>query len=89
MDRIPLLDADALWHTLAPHRTRLRHILHGHLHRPFAGSWHGIRFTSLRGTNHQVVLGFSEQTKVLGNHEPSTYALVCIKKDVVVVHIYD
>lgn len=89
MDRIPLMDADALWHTLAPHSARLRHIFHGHLHRPFAGSWHGIPFTSLRGTNHQVVLDFTEQTRVLGNHEPAAYALVRITEDEVVVHTHD
>lgn len=89
MDRIPLMDVDALWQTLAPHRARLRHIFHGHLHRPFAGSWHDVPFTSLRGTNHQVVLDFTEQTKVLGNHESPGYALVRVSEDDVVVHTHD
>jgi len=89
MDRIPLTDADSLWNILEPHRARLRHIFHGHLHRPFAGSWHGIPFTSLRGTNHQVVLDFAEQTKVLGSHEPAAYALVRITENEVTVHTHD
>jgi 3',5'-cyclic AMP phosphodiesterase CpdA len=89
MDQIPLMDADALWNILEPHRARVRHIFHGHLHRPFAGSWHGIPFTSLRGTNHQVVLDFAEQTKVFGSHEPAAYALVRITETEVVVHTHD
>ncbi|MCA3275726.1 MAG: phosphodiesterase [Roseomonas sp.] len=89
MDQIPLLDADALWQTLKPHRQRIRHIFHGHLHRPLAGSWHGIPFSSLRGTNHQVTLDFAENTKVLGNHEPPAYAFVRISDEEVVVHTHD
>jgi 3',5'-cyclic AMP phosphodiesterase CpdA len=76
MDRIPLLDADALWQTLKPHRQRIRHIFHGHLHRPLAGSW-------------QVTLDFAENTKVLGNHEPPAYAFVRISDEEVVVHTHD
>ena len=37
----------------------VRHIFFGHVHRPIAGSWHGIPFTTLRGLNHQVWLDFS------------------------------
>ncbi len=59
MDRIPLLNAPELAETLAPHRARIRHMFHGHLHRPLGGSWMGIPFTSLRGTAHQVALDLS------------------------------
>lgn len=89
MDRIPLLDAAALWQVLAPHRGRIRHIFHGHLHRPLAGSWHGIPFSSLRGTNHQVALDLAERTTIPGSHEPPAYALVRITAEEVVVHSHD
>lgn len=89
MDRIPLLDAEALWGVLAPHRARVRHVFHGHLHRPFSGSWRGVPFSSLRGTSHQVALDLSERATVLGSHEPPAYALVWVTPDEVAVHVHD
>lgn len=89
MDLIPLLDAEALWEVLAPHRGRIRHLFHGHLHRPLAGSWRGIPFSSLRGTSHQVALDLSERTTVAGSREPPAYALVRVTPDDVVVHVHD
>jgi 3',5'-cyclic-AMP phosphodiesterase len=89
MDEIPLLDADALWDVLKPHRARVRHLFHGHLHRPLSGSWHGIPCSSLRGTAHQVALDFSERPTVPGSHEPPAYALVRVTGDDVVVHTHD
>lgn len=89
MDRIPLREPDALWAVLAPHRARIRHIFHGHLHRPFAGSWRGIPFSSLRGTSHQVALDLAERTTVPGSHEPPAYALVRVSEEEVVVHTHD
>ncbi|WP_368417252.1 metallophosphoesterase [Falsiroseomonas sp.] len=76
MDKIKLVDADALWAVLAPHAARLRHIFHGHLHRPLAGSWKGIPFSSLRGTAHQVALDLSGRPGVPGSREPPAYAFV-------------
>jgi 3',5'-cyclic AMP phosphodiesterase CpdA len=89
MDRIPLLNPDELWEVLAPHRARLRHIFHGHLHRPLAGSWRGIPFSSLRGTSHQVSLDLAERATVGGSHEPPAYALVQVTEEAVVVHTHD
>jgi 3',5'-cyclic AMP phosphodiesterase CpdA len=89
MDRIPLLDAEALWEVLRPHAPRIRHAFHGHLHRPLGGSWRGIPFTSLRGTAHQVALDLSERETVPGSHEPPAYALVRVTEDGVVVHTHD
>ncbi len=89
MDEIPLLDADALWKVVAPHRQRIRHLFHGHLHRPLSGSWRGIPASSLRGTAHQVALDFAERTVVPGSHEPPAYALVRTSRDDVVVHTHD
>lgn len=89
MDGYPLYDADAFWEVLAPHRHRVRHLFHGHLHRPLAGSWRGIPFSSLRGTSHQVALDFTERATVPGSHEPPSYALVRFEDDAVVVHAHD
>jgi 3',5'-cyclic AMP phosphodiesterase CpdA len=89
MDEIPLLDADAMWEVVAPHRARIRHLFHGHLHRPLSGSWRGIPTSSLRGTAHQVALDFAEQPTVPGSHEPPAYALVRVTEEAVVVHTHD
>ena len=89
MDVIPLLDTAALWEVLGPHRARVRHLFHGHLHRPFSGSWRGVPFSSLRGTSHQVALDLSGRSTVPGSHEPPAYALVRIGADEVAVHVHD
>ena len=89
MDNIPLLDADALWEVLAPHRARIRHLFHGHLHRPLSGSWRGIPTSSLRGMAHQVALDFAELPRVPGSHEPPAYALVRATAEDIVVHVHD
>ncbi len=89
MDVIPLLDTAALWEVLAPHRARVRHLFHGHLHRPFSGSWRGVPFSSLRGTSHQVALDLSGRSTVPGSQEPPAYALVRIGADEVAVHVHD
>ena len=89
MDQIPLLDAEPLWEVLAPHRARIRHLFHGHLHRPLSGSWRGIPTSSLRGTAHQVALDFAELPTVPGSHEPPAYALVRATAEEIVVHTHD
>jgi 3',5'-cyclic AMP phosphodiesterase CpdA len=89
MDRIPLLNSAALADVLAQHRARIRHMFHGHLHRPLGGSWLGIPFTSLRGTAHQVALDLSERDSAPGSHEPPAYALVRVSEESVVVHAHD
>jgi hypothetical protein len=79
----------ALADALAPHRAKIRHMFHGHLHRPLGGSWLGIPFTSLRGTSHQVALDLSERDSTPGSHEPPAYALVRVSEESVVVHAHD
>lgn len=89
MDRIPLENAEELAAVLAPHLPRIRHLFHGHLHRPLAGSWLGIPFSSLRGTAHQVALDLAPRDSTPGSHEPPAYALVRVSRAGVVVHTHD
>jgi len=86
MDRIGLCDADALWAALAPHRDRIRHIFHGHLHRPVAGSWRGIPLSSLRGTAFAVTLDQRPDAPTVSRREAPCYALARVEGDDVVVH---
>lgn len=89
MDSIALLDADALWEVLAPHRARIRHMFHGHLHRPIAGSWRGIPLSSLRGTAFEVVFPATPGAVGVSTHSPPCYGLVRVTGTEVVVHTLD
>ena len=89
MDAIGLVQAEALWQVLRPHRTRIRQMFHGHLHRPIAGSWRGIPLSSLRGTAFQVPLGFTPGGIVPDGREPPCYAVVRVSADAVVVHTHE
>lgn len=89
MDAIGLADSEALWEVLAPHRARIRHLFHGHLHRPIAGSWRGIPLSSLRGTGFEVALDFAPGRVEAGEGGPPCYSLVSVQGDDLVVHTRD
>ncbi len=67
----------------------IRHLFFGHAHRPIAGSWRGIPYTTLRGTNHQVPLDFDAVEVVPKSHEPPAYALVSLMDGQTTVHFHD
>ncbi len=67
----------------------IRHLFFGHVHRPIAGSWQNISFTTLRGTNHSVPLDFTTTGYVPRSYEPPSYAVVLIDDDKVLVHLHD
>ena len=67
----------------------VRHIFFGHVHRPIAGSWNGVPFTTLRGLNHQVWLDFSPNPGIICSKEPPAYAIAFVNEAAVVVHNHD
>src|SRR5262245_62560638 len=89
MDQITLADPARFMAVVRPHRARIRHLFFGHLHRPVSGSWLGIPFSTLRGTNHQVCFELSPKAAHLTCHEPPAYAVVLISEDTVVIHTHD
>jgi 3',5'-cyclic AMP phosphodiesterase CpdA len=90
MDRIGLAHRDIVAEIVRPHRHRVRHLFFGHVHRPVSGSWHGIPFSTLRATNHQVWLDWAAAPESIpGSHEPPAYAVVLIGAETVVVHTHD
>ncbi len=89
MDAIGLHDAQAFAEVLAPHRQRVRHLFFGHVHRPISGSWQGIPFSTLRATNHQVVLDLKRSDRVPGSFEPPAYAVVLANEHQTLVHNHD
>lgn len=86
LDRVRLADADAFGALLARHGT-IRHIFAGHVHRLIAGSWRGMPVSTLRSTNHQTALDFSDDWRL--GHEQPAYAVIFIDADGVVVHFHE
>jgi Icc protein len=89
MDRIGLVQRAAFTEVVRPHLADLRHLFFGHVHRPISGSWLGLPFSTLRGTNHQVRLDFVAEDDIPGSHEPPAYAVVNVDAQRVVVHTHD
>jgi 3',5'-cyclic AMP phosphodiesterase CpdA len=89
LDRIRLIhDGDYLRKIIEPHKN-IQHIFLGHVHRPVAGSWRGIPFSMLRGTNHQVPFDFDAVEVVPKSHEPPAYAVIFLEPEQTTVHFHD
>jgi 3',5'-cyclic-AMP phosphodiesterase len=67
----------------------IRHLFFGHVHRPVSGSWRGIPFSTLRGTNHQVAFDFDIVSPIPKSHEPPAYGVIFVTPESVVVHTHD
>ena len=85
LDKIGLQEQDKFAETIAPFRNGIRHLFFGHAHRPIYGNWHGISYSSIRGTNHQVTLDF-DTPEIIYIDEPPEYAVVFVEQDRVVIH---
>ncbi len=87
MDTICLSDRGPFADVVMPHRDRIRHLFFGHVHRPISGSWRGIPFSTIHGTNHQVALNLDAGvTAIPGSHEPPSYSVVLASRHDVIVH---
>lgn len=89
MDSMRLLRGENLFaDTIAPFRN-IRHLFFGHVHRPIAGNWMGISFSSFRGTAHQVALRLEETEHLVRSHEPPAYGVILLSSQSTVVHFHD
>jgi 3',5'-cyclic AMP phosphodiesterase CpdA len=89
IDRMRLLYGDQLLaRTLAPF-DNVQHMFFGHVHRPTAGNWNGISFSSLRGTAHQVALTLTETPLLVRSHEPPAYGVIFLNTNSTIVHFHD
>jgi 3',5'-cyclic-AMP phosphodiesterase len=88
MDEIRLFDSEA-FSDLVVGRPNIKHLFFGHLHRPLSGSWQGIPFSNVPGTNHQVELNFVKEGLVPGSHEPPAYGVVFAEPDFTLVHLHN
>lgn len=89
MDCIALLETRPFRAALEGHSHRIKYLFFGHIHRPIFGSWRGIPFSTMRGTNHQVALRLDDIAKIPGSHEPPQYCVVLLDGDSVTVHMHD
>lgn len=84
LDRIKMENGADLWQVLQRYGN-IRHMFFGHVHRPVHGSWHGIPFSTVRSTAHQVALSFEDASHGFIAESPS-YAVVFATKNCVLVH---
>ncbi|WP_413992268.1 phosphodiesterase [Labrys okinawensis] len=87
VDEIMLEDGEALGEILDGHN--IRHLFFGHVHRPIAGTWRNIPFSTLRGLNHQTWLDFNLKRGIACSMEPPAYAIAFVDDGAVVVHTHD
>lgn len=67
LDRIKLDGTEAFAAVLCE-SADIRHLFLGHVHRPVSGSWRGIPFSALPGTNHQIAADFAAGTPIPYEH---------------------
>ncbi len=90
MDAIMMLDHDAFWRVIEPHRARIRHLFFGHVHRAIFGNWRGISYSCMRGLNHQVTLDLGTDADTIdGDFAEPAYGVVLADEDCVTVHLHE
>jgi Icc protein len=89
LDRIKLQDGVELIQEIVSDFSNIKHLFFGHVHRPVSGSWQGIPFTTLRGTNHQVQLDLKADDYLPISHEPPAYCVIFLEPQQTTVHFHD
>lgn len=93
MDTLCLRDTTHLLAAIEEARTQgvtVRHICFGHLHRVIAGAWHGMPFSCVRGTNHQIALDLNpNQAHIPGSLEQPMLAVIQMDVESIVVHFHE
>ena len=89
MDRMGLEDPAPFAAAVAgrANKAKIRHIFFGHVHRPVSGSWHGIAFSALPSTVHQVALDFTTVSPVPKTRAPPAYGVILIEPERTLVHV--
>ena len=89
LDNINLRKDSQRIHKILSNYTNIRHIFFGHVHRPVCGSWHGIPFSTMYGTNHQIQLDLNAEDYFPHTHEPPAYCVILIESEQTTVHIHN
>ena len=90
MDALSLLDTTAFFGAIEGFEHRIRQVFFGHIHRPICGTFRGMAYSTLRGTNHQVALDLhGDESCIHGSHEQPQYGVVLLNDEQVLIHAED
>lgn len=90
MDAISLLDTSHFFSAIEGYEHHIQQVFFGHIHRPICGSFRGIAYSTLRGTNHQVALELNgNESCIQGSHEQPQYGIVLLSEDQILIHAED
>lgn len=77
MDKISLLNTKPFETAIEGLQHKIAHFFFGHIHRPILGSFKGIPYSTLRGTNHQVALVLQDPSlRIVGKNEGPQYGVL-------------
>lgn len=86
-DGIRLADDDALLAVIRASGACIAQLYFGHVHRPVAGSWHGMPLAMLRSLNHQAPLALGRAAPLRTG--PAEYAIILIEGPTTIIHFHD
>ncbi|MCH2271046.1 MAG: phosphodiesterase [SAR324 cluster bacterium] len=86
LDRIRLQEGAQRIQQIVNDFSNIKHLFFGHVHRPVSGSWQGIPFTALCGTNHQILLDLATEDYLTYSHEPPAYSVILLESKQTTVH---
>lgn len=90
MDNISLRDTLPFKVAIQGLECRIAHCFFGHIHRPIFGSFNGMPYSTLRGTNHQVALVLQEESlDIVGKNENPQYGVLLLNQQQVLIHLED
>ncbi len=82
-------DAAALGTVFRNNRSKIRHLFYGHGHRVVAGSWHGVSYSTMRGTMIGTDFRFDGNAVCYDKLEEPQYGVIFVDDDTVTHHIHD
>lgn len=82
------LDNPEAFHAVLVRHGNVRHIFCGHVHRHISGSWRGIPYSTVKGTNHQTSLQLGSAPHA-NSAEPAGYSVILVESDTLTVHYQD
>jgi 3',5'-cyclic AMP phosphodiesterase CpdA len=88
-DILGLQEKDEIQALFKKYNDTIHYIFFGHCHLILSGVMAGIPFSSLRGTNHQVLADFSNSRKFKVAPLSPVYNVVLFEKDDVIIHTID
>ena len=89
LDKIRIKKGTQIIENILKKFTNIKHIFFGHVHCNVSGSWFGIPFSAVRGTNHQIQLNQKENFFLNYCHEPPSYSVILLEERQTTVHYFD